>query len=305
MEVSNRVTILRNGKVIGTVKRIDTSETELARMMIGRSFINEINTENITNRQVDNILEIKNVSALNNSNVLFIKDLSLELRKGEILGIAGVDGNGQSELAELIAGLRKIRSGQITIDSKPITNLSPKQIREWGLAYVPEDRLHTGLILEYPIAENLVLDRWYAKPYSGKLFLKEHEMKDFAKKIISDFDIKITGLNAPVKSMSGGNLQKIVLGRELSRNPKVLVVHNPTRGLDIGATEYIHRQLIRQRDNGVGILLLSLDLDEILSISNRIGVIYEGKIVTIVGREKADVDQIGLLMGGKVAKPNL
>jgi general nucleoside transport system ATP-binding protein len=305
MEVSNRVTILRNGKVIGTVKRIDTSETELARMMIGRSFINEINTENITNRQVDNILEIKNVSALNNSNVLFIKDLSLELRKGEILGIAGVDGNGQSELAELIAGLRKIRSGQITIDSKPITNLSPKQIREWGLAYVPEDRLHTGLILEYPIAENLVLDRWYAKPYSGKLFLKEHEMKDFAKKIISDFDIKITGLHAPVKSMSGGNLQKIVLGRELSRNPKVLVVHNPTRGLDIGATEYIHRQLIKQRDNGVGVLLLSLDLDEILSISNRIGVIYEGKIVTIVEREKADVDQIGLLMGGKVAKPNL
>ncbi|MFL6327941.1 MAG: ABC transporter ATP-binding protein [Nitrososphaeraceae archaeon] len=305
MEVSNRVTILRNGKVIGTVKRIDTSETELARMMIGRSFINEINTENITNRQVDNILEIKNVSALNNSNVLFIKDLSLELRKGEILGIAGVDGNGQSELAELIAGLRKIRSGQITIDSKPITNLSPKQIREWGLAYVPEDRLHTGLILEYPIAENLVLDRWYAKPYSGKLFLKEHEMKDFAKKIISDFDIKITGLNAPVKSMSGGNLQKIVLGRELSRNPKVLVVHNPTRGLDIGATEYIHIQLIKQRDNGVGVLLLSLDLDEILSISNRIGVIYEGKIVTIVEREKADVDQIGLLMGGKVAKPNL
>ena len=129
-------------------------------------------------------------------------------------------------------------------------------------------------------------------------------MKEFAEKIISDFDIKITGLNAPVRSMSGGNLQKIVLGRELSRNPKVLVVHNPTRGLDIGATEYIHRQLIKQRDNGVGILLMSLDLDEILSISNRIGVIYEGKIVTIVEREKADVDQIGLLMGGKAAKPN-
>ena len=305
MEVSNRVTILRNGKVIDTVKRNDTSETELARMMMGRSFINEINAKNITNKQADNILEIKNVSALNNSNVLFIKDLSFELRKGEILGIAGVDGNGQSELAELIAGLRKIRSGQIIMDSRPITNRSPKQIREWGLAYVPEDRLHTGLILEYPIAENLVLDRWYAKPYSGKLFLKKHEMKDFAKKIISDFDIKITGLNAPVKSMSGGNLQKIVLGRELSRNPKVLVVHNPTRGLDIGAADYIHRQLIKQRDNGVGVLLLSLDLDEVLSISNRIGVIYEGKIVTIVEREKADVDQIGLLMGGKVAKPNL
>ena len=304
MEVSDRVTILRNGQVIGTVKTTDTSETELARMMIGRSFINQSSVESVTNKQAEIILELKNVSALNNSNVLFIKELSLELRKGEILGIAGVDGNGQSELAELIAGLRKMRSGQIIMDSKPIANLSPKHIREWGLAYVPEDRLHTGLILEYPIAENLVLDRWYAKPYSGKLFLKEHEMKDFAKKIISDFDIKVTGLNDPVKSMSGGNLQKIVLGRELSRNPKILVVHNPTRGLDIGATEYIHRQLIKQRDNGVGVLLLSLDLDEILSISNRIGVIYEGKIVTIVEREKADVDQIGLLMGGKAAKPD-
>jgi general nucleoside transport system ATP-binding protein len=305
MEVSDRVTILRNGKVIGTVRRTDTSETELAKMMIGRSFISQISAQIVTHKQAEAILELKNVSALNNSNVLFLKDLSLELRKGEILGIAGVDGNGQSELAEVIAGLRKLHSGQIIMASKPITNLSPRHIREWGLAYVPEDRLHTGLILEYPIAENLVLDRWYAEPYSGKLFLREHEMKEFAEKIISDFDIKITGLNAPVRSMSGGNLQKIVLGRELSRNPKVLVVHNPTRGLDIGATEYIHRQLIKQRDNGVGILLLSLDLDEILSISNRIGVIYEGKIVTIVEREKADVDQIGLLMGGKVAKPNL
>jgi ABC-type uncharacterized transport system ATPase subunit len=301
MEVSDRVTILRNGKVVGIVKRANTSETELAKMMIGRSFINEISVEKGPNKQSETVLELKNVSALNNSNVLFLKNLSLELRKGEILGIAGVDGNGQSELAEVIAGLRKMRSGQIIMDSKPIANLIPRHIREWGLAYVPEDRLHTGLILEYPIAENLVLDRWYSEPYSGKLFLRQHEMKEFAEKIISNFDIKITGLNTPIRSMSGGNLQKIVLGRELSRNPKVLVVHNPTRGLDIGATEYIHKQLIKQRDNGVGILLLSLDLDEILSISNRIGVIYEGKIVTIVDREKADVDQIGLLMGGKVA----
>jgi ABC-type uncharacterized transport system ATPase subunit len=305
MEVSDRVTVLRNGKVIGTVKTTDTSETELARMMIGRSFVNQTSIESSANNQSDTILELTNVYAVNNSNVLFIKDLSLELHKGEILGIAGVDGNGQSELAELIAGLRKMRSGQIIMDSKPIENISPKHIREWGLAYVPEDRLHTGLILEYTIAENLVLDRWYAEPYSGKLFLKKHEMKEFAEKMISDFDIKITGLSAPVRSMSGGNLQKIVLARELSRNPKVLVVHSPTRGLDIGATEYVHRQLIKQRDNGVGVLLLSLDLDEILSISDRIGVIYEGKIVTIVEREKADVDQLGLLMGGKVAESNL
>jgi general nucleoside transport system ATP-binding protein len=304
MEVSTRVTILRNGKVMGTVKTSDTSETELARMMVGRSIIEQISQGSVPKAN-QTILEVKNVSALNNSNIQFLKDLSLDLRKGEILGIAGVDGNGQSELAEVIAGLRKIQNGQIIMDRRATANLSPKQIREWGLAYVPADRLHTGLILEYSIAENLVLDRWYAKPYSNKLFLNEREMKKFAEKVISDFDIKTTGINAPVRSMSGGNLQKVVLGRELSRNPKVIIVHNPTRGLDIGATEYIHKQLIKQRENGVGVLLLSLDLDEILSISDRIGIIYEGKIMTIVEKQNADVDQIGLLMGGKMVKANL
>jgi ABC-type uncharacterized transport system ATPase subunit len=301
MEVSNRVTVLRNGKVIGTVKTSDTSEAELARMMIGRSIVNQFSQGSMS-KSTPTILEIKNVFALNNSNMLFLKDLCLDLRKGEILGIAGVDGNGQSELAEVIAGLRKIKNGQIIMDRRSIANLSPRQIREWGLAYVSEDPLTTGLILEYSIVENLVLDRWYAKPYSNKFFLNQGEMRKFAEKVIADFDIKTTGLNTAVRAMSGGNLQKIVLGREFSRNPKVLIAHNPTRGLDIGATEYVHKHLIRQSENGVGVLLLSLDLDEILTISDRIGVIYEGKIMTIVEKQNADVEQIGVLMGGKAIK---
>jgi general nucleoside transport system ATP-binding protein len=302
MEISNRITVLRNGKAIGTIKSSETNEDELARMMVGPTVVkHQINQES-TSRTTPTILEIKNVSALNNSNILFLKDICLDLRKGEILGIAGVDGNGQSELVEVIAGLRKIKNGQISMDGRSIASLSPRQIREWGLAYVPEDRLHTGLILEHSIVENLVLDRWYAKPYSNKLFLNESEMRKFAKRIIIDFDIKTTGLNAPVRLMSGGNLQKIVLGRELSRNPKVLIVHNPTRGLDIAATEYVYKQIIKQKEDGVGVLLLSLDLDEILTISDRIGVIYEGKIMTIVKKQDANVDQIALLMGGKAIK---
>jgi len=313
MAVSSRVTVLKNGKLMGTVKTSDTNESDLARMMVGRSVVQQISGQRggvgtgseVVSAQAKKsqpVLEIKNVSALNNSKILFLKDLTLELRKGEILGIAGVDGNGQSELAEVIAGLRKIQGGQIIMDGRATTNLSPRKIREWGLAYIPEDRLNTGLILEYTIAQNLILDRWYKAPYSGKLFLNEQEMRNFAEKVIADFDVRTTGLEAQVRSMSGGNLQKVVLGRELSRNPKVLIAHNPTRGLDIGATEYIHKQLIKQRDSGVGVLLLSLDLDEVMTISDRIAVIYEGKIMAVTDKENADVHTIGLLMGGNVGK---
>lgn len=300
MEASNRVTVLRGGKVVGTVNTSETNETELARMMVGRPVIESIaHTGYSSNSPV--VLHLKNVSALNNANVMFLKDLSLELRRGEILGIAGVDGNGQAELAEVIAGLRKVQKGEIIMDGKSTTTLLPRKIRELGLAYVPQDRLNTGLILEYSIAENLILDRWYFEKYSGRVFLKKDEIKKFAEKAVSDFEIKTPGINVPVNSLSGGNLQKVLMARELARNPKVLVVHNPTRGLDIGATHYIHEQLIKQRDAGVGVLMISLDLDEILTVADRLAVIYEGKIMAVMDAKDADVDNIGLLMGGKVS----
>lgn len=299
MEASNRVTVLRGGKVVGTVNTSETNETELARMMVGHPLIESIASTGSSNNPV--VLHLKNVSALNNADVMFLKELSLELRRGEILGIAGVDGNGQAELAEVIAGLRKVQKGEIIMDSKPITTQSPRKIRELGLAYVPQDRLNTGLILEYSISENLILDRWYFEKYSGRVFLKNHEIKKFAEKAVSEFEIKTPGINVPVNSLSGGNLQKVLMARELARNPKVLVVHNPTRGLDIGATHYIHEQLIKQRDAGVGVLMISLDLDEILTVADRIAVIYEGKIMAVMDAKDADVDYVGLLMGGKLS----
>jgi simple sugar transport system ATP-binding protein len=299
MEVSNRVTVLRGGKVVGTVNTSETNETEMARMMVGHPLIESIASTGSSNNPV--VLHLKNVSALNNADVMFLKELSLELRRGEILGIAGVDGNGQAELAEVIAGLRKVQNGDIIMDGKPITTQSPRKIRELGLAYVPQDRLNTGLILEYSIAENMILDRWYFEKYSGRVFLKKDEIKKFAEKAVSEFEIKTPGINVPVNSLSGGNLQKVLMARELARNPKVLVVHNPTRGLDIGATHYIHEQLIKQRDAGVGVLMISLDLDEILTVADRIAVIYEGKIMAVMDAKDADVDHIGLLMGGKLS----
>ena len=315
IEASTRVTVLRGGKVIGTVMTAKTTETDLAKLMIGRSLTHsvdrleqEINTgiQKSPNARVTaglaTMLELKNVFALNNSGVQALKDLSLTVSKGEVLGIAGVDGNGQSEMAEIISGLRKIQSGQVTIDGRDITGMSPKQIREWGLAYIPEDRLNTGLILEYTIAENLILDRWYSRPYSGKIFLDKHEMKRFAEEIVTNFDVRTPSLDIQVRYLSGGNLQKIVLGRELSKEHKLLIAHNPTRGLDVGAAEYVHKQLFKQKASGVAVLLLSLDLDEILLVSDRIAVIYAGTIMGVFDRTTADVDKIGPLMGGYVVE---
>lgn len=311
MEASTRVTVLRGGKAIGTVMTAQTTETELAKLMIGRSLTHgagdrleevQVGIQKSSNAKASGglatALELKNVFALNNSGVQALKDLSLTVSKGEILGIAGVDGNGQSEMAEIVSGLRKLQGGQVIIDGRDITGMSPKQIREWGLAYIPEDRLNTGLILEYSIAENLILDRWYSRPYSSKIFLNKHEMKRFAEEIVTNFDVRTPSLDIKVRYLSGGNLQKIVLGRELSKEHKLLIAHNPTRGLDVGAAEYVHKQLIEQRDAGVGVLLLSLDLDEILLVSDRIAVIYAGKIMGVFERATADVDKIGPLMGG-------
>lgn len=315
MEASTRVTVLRGGKAIGTVLTAQTTETELAKLMIGRSLTHgtgdqleevHVGIQKSSNAKASaglaTALELKNVFALNNSGVQALKDLSLTVSKGEILGIAGVDGNGQSEMAEIVSGLRKIQGGQVIIDGRDITGMSPKQIREWGLAYIPEDRLNTGLILEYSIAENLILDRWYSRPYSSKIFLNKHEMKRYAEEIVKNFDVRTPSLDIKVRYLSGGNLQKIVLGRELSKERKLLIAHNPTRGLDVGAAEYVHKQLIEQRDSGVGVLLLSLDLDEILLVSDRIAVIYAGKIMGVFERATVDVDKIGPLMGGYVAE---
>jgi len=244
------------------------------------------------------------VRAKNDRNLIALKDISLDVKSGEILGIAGVDGNGQPELAEVLIGMRKTLGGKITLDGKDITKLSTQAIRNLGVAYTPEDRMHVGSILEYSVSENLILDKFNSSRFSKGLFMNQSEIDNYAKKLVSDFGIRTPSINVPVKQLSGGNLQKIVLARELSSNPKLIIVHNPTNGLDVGAIEYVHQTLIENRKKGAAILLISTELEEILSLSDRITVLYEGEMMGMVPRTEVDVEKLGLMMGGSKLDSN-
>jgi len=264
--------------------------------MVGRPLITSFEKGSV--EATKNILEIKNVRAKNDRNLIALKDISLDVKSGEILGIAGVDGNGQPELAEVLIGMRKTLGGKITLDGKDITKLSTQAIRNLGVAYTPEDRMHVGSILEYSVSENLILDKFNSSRFSKGLFMNQSEIDNYAKKLVSDFGIRTPSINVPVKQLSGGNLQKIVLARELSSNPKLIIVHNPTNGLDVGAIEYVHQTLIENRKKGAAILLISTELEEILSLSDRITVLYEGEMMGMVPRDEVDVEKLGLMMGG-------
>ena len=264
--------------------------------MVGRPLITSFEKGSV--EATKNILEIKNVRAKNDRNLIALKDISLDVKSGEILGIAGVDGNGQPELAEVLIGMRKTLGGKITLDGKDITKLSTQAIRNLGVAYTPEDRMHVGSILEYSVSENLILDKFNSSRFSKGLFMNQSEIDNYAKKLVSDFGIRTPSINVPVKQLSGGNLQKIVLARELSSNPKLIIVHNPTNGLDVGAIEYVHQTLIENRKKGAAILLISTELEEILSLSDRITVLYEGELMGMVPRAEVDIEKLGLMMGG-------
>ena len=302
IQVSDMVTVLRDGKVVGNVKTSDTNKEELANMMVGRPLITSFEKGSVESTK--NILEIKNVRAKNDRNLIALKDISLDIKSGEILGIAGVDGNGQPELAEVLIGMRKTLGGKIILDGKDITKLSTQAIRNLGVAYTPEDRMHVGSILEYSVSENLILDKFNSSRFSKGLFMNQSEIDKYAKKLVSDFGIRTPSINVPVKQLSGGNLQKIVLARELSSNPKLIIVHNPTNGLDVGAIEYVHQTLIENRKKGAAILLISTELEEILSLSDRITVLYEGEMMGMVPRDEVDVEKLGLMMGGSKLDSN-
>jgi len=296
MQATDRVTVLRAGKVVGKVKTSETSKEELAKMMVGRPLITSFEKDPV--KATKNILEIKNVSAKNDRNLVALKDLSFDVKSGEILGIAGVDGNGQPELAEVVMGLRNTTGGKIILDGKDITKLSTRAIRNLGVAYTPEDRMHVGSILEYSVAENLIIDKFSSSPFSDKLFMNQSAIAKNAEKLVSDYGVHTPSIYVPVAQLSGGNLQKVVLARELSSDPKMIIVHNPTNGLDVGAIEYVHQTLIDFRKKGAAILLISTELEEILSISDRVTVLYEGELMGIIPRAEVEIEKLGLMMGG-------
>ncbi len=299
MEISDRITVLRDGKVVNTVRKVDTNPMELARMMVGREVLFRIKKAKLKPGEV--LLKLDGVKALNDRNLPALRGVSFEVREREILGIAGVSGNGQSELAEVIAGLREVKEGKVFICGRDLTNASPREVIEAGLAHIPEDRIEVGLIKDFTIAENLILESYYKPPFARGKFLNHREIINNALKLIKEYAIKTPSPRVPVRILSGGNLQKVVLARELSRCPKVIIAAQPTRGLDVGATEYIRQKLEEERRKGAAILLISEDLEEILTLSDRVAVMYEGEIMGIVPVEWAreHVDEIGLMMAGK------
>lgn len=300
MEVCDRCTIIRKGKGIGTVNVAETDEHKLAELMVGRQV--NFKTEKIEVKPKEEVLSIANLIVHDTRKLPAVKGLDLTVRAGEIVGIAGIDGNGQSELIEAITGLRKVESGSIAIKGKEITNWPVRRITEEGIGHIPEDRHKHGLVLDFSVRDNIVLQTYYKNPFSKKGILNFSKITQKAKALIEQFDVRTPSEQTLARALSGGNQQKAIIAREVDRNPDLLIAAQPTRGLDVGAIEFIHKKLIEQRDNGKAVLLLSLELDEILNVSDRVAVIYEGKIVAIVDAKETNEQQLGLLMAGGTGK---
>ncbi len=293
MAITDNITVLRGGEVAGSVATADTNPQELARMMVGQlARSTPASPEEAEAGKTALVLE--NVSASDNSGLPAIRDVSLILREREILGLAGVSGNGQTELAEVLSGVRGITSGAVYVFGKNVSNAEPHTLMAAGVGRIPEDS-RANVIGEMSVAQNMVIERIDDFSRNGRLDRKA--VRSYARGLIDEFQIK-TGVDDKIRTLSGGNLQKVVLARVLARHPKVLVVAQPTRGLDVGASEYVRTRLVEQRNQGAAVLLISEDLDEILQLSDRIAVIYEGEIMDIVDAEEADVEQLGLLMAG-------
>ena len=294
--VSDRVTVIRRGKSIETVEIAGATNADLAEMMVGRSV--SFKTEKQEAQPKEVVLSIQDLVVNENRGVLAVKNLSLDVRAGEIVGIAGIDGNGQSELIQAITGLRKIESGSVELKGQSIVGLHPRQITEMSVGHVPEDRHRDGLVLEMMISENIALQTYYKEPLSKKGILNYSNIINYAKKLMQEFDVRAASEIVPASALSGGNQQKAIIAREVDRNPDLLIVSQPTRGLDVGAIEYIHKRLIQERDNGKAVLVVSFELDEILNVSDRIAVIHDGKIQGIVTPETTNKQELGVLMAG-------
>lgn len=300
MEVCDRVTVIRKGQGIGTVNVTETNENDLASLMVGREVV--FKTEKQEAHPKQDVLKIKNLVVKDARHVNAVNNLNLNVRAGEIVGIAGVDGNGQSELIEAITGLRKIESGTIHLNDKDITKLTPRKVTESGMGHIPQDRHKHGLVLDYSMSDNIVLQTYYQKPYSNYGVLNQKEIVKKAKEIIAEYDVRTPSESTLARALSGGNQQKAIIGREIDRNPDLLIAAQPTRGLDVGAIEFIHKRLIEQRDQGKAVLLISFELDEIMNVSDRIAVMYEGQVVAVVNPKETTEQELGLLMAGSKRK---
>jgi ABC-type uncharacterized transport system ATPase subunit len=296
MAVADRITVLRRGEVVNTVSVSETDRQDLARMMVGREVLFRLGKAQSSPGDV--VLEIEGLTALNDKGLEALRDVSLTVRSGEILGIAGVAGNGQRELAETIVGLRPATGGHIRVSGRDVTNRSPREVMERGVGYIPEDRIGAGLVVNLSVAENLILKCYRDPPVCTRFFLDGDAIKAHAEELVQQYDVMTPTIQTRTRLLSGGNLQKLILAREISSSPALMVAVYPTRGLDVGATEAVRRLLLDQRDAGGGILLISEDLDELMSMSDRIAVLYEGRVMGVQDAKDAKVEALGLMMAG-------
>ena len=295
--VADRCTVIRRGKFIGTVDVKDTDQAKMAEMMVGRQV--SFKVEKAAREPGKVILKIDKLQVKNSRKVLALKDFSIELRAGEILGVAGVEGNGQTELIEALTGLRKAESGSLLLGGKEISHLSIRERIQNGMAHIPEDRQKRGLVLDYSIEENMILETHREKPFSSNGFLDAAAIRSHANKLIEAFDVRSgEGAISKTRDMSGGNQQKAIIAREFDLDPELLIAVQPTRGLDVGSIEYIHKRLIEQRDSGKAVLLVSLELDEILDLSDRIAVLNNGELIGVVDAATTNEKEVGLMMAG-------
>jgi simple sugar transport system ATP-binding protein len=290
---------MRRGRVVGTVPVKDTSRQEIATLMVGRQVLFRVQRTQADPGKI--VLAAKDLTALNNKGLPALRKVSFEVREGEILGLAGVEGNGQSELVEVLTGLRRMQSGLVEMNGWGISNSTPRTIREKGTCHIPEDRHRRGLILDFSVAQNMVLGIHYRPPFVRNLIMDVVNFAPIKKKVnrlLKEFDIRPPDPENPTGNLSGGNQQKVVVAREFDQNPKLLIAAQPTRGIDVGSIEFIHQRLLQARDDKKAVLLVSADLEEILTLSDRIAVMYEGRIVGILEPAEATEARIGMMMTG-------
>ena len=300
MQISDRISVLRRGKLIGTVRREETSDQDLACMMVGREVVLRVSGVHHAHEKQAPIASLQQVCVIGEHGNNVLDSLNLDLYPGEILGVAGVDGNGQTELAELIAGLRAQSAGNIIIDGQVRPSDEPYHRMKLGISYVPAERKKRGAAMSLPITVNAILKNHRMKPISARGIFNHKAVGDFTNQIVEEYDIRMPSTASTVDTLSGGNLQKLILGREIAIQPRILIAEQPTRGLDVGAIEYVHQILLRQRDQGCAILLISADLEEIMALSDRIVVMFEGKIIFESENKDLSMDDIGMAMGGRV-----
>jgi ABC-type uncharacterized transport system ATPase subunit len=296
LEIADCITVIRRGKVIGSTSPAEADEGKLASMMVGRDVRLEV--EKSQAQVGEPVLQVNDLVVLDDLYNVMVDEISFEVHAGEILGIAGVQGNGQTELVEALTGLRKSQSGRALLLDHDITQASPRQITELGSAHIPEDRQQDGLLLAFPVSDNLVMNTYYQPPFSKGPVLQQKVILENANRLIQQFDIRTPNAFVDTSSLSGGNQQKVIVAREFSRPIKFLIASQPTRGLDVGSIEYIHQRIIEKRDEGCGVLLVSTELDEIMALADRIAVMYRGKIIDILPAQEATKEGVGLLMAG-------